>query len=65
MVGILSLCCLHDIYVGVFVVEVEVLDCAQEDLSNVDFSEPLIPSLCAQRGLEGSYVGRGAWGIRS
>lgn len=41
------------VFVGVVVVlvevfvELEVLDCLEDDLSSVDFIEPMIPSLCA------------------
>ena len=46
----------------VFVVELDMLVCPEDVIS---CTEPMFPSLWAWGGLEGSYVGRGAWGIKS
>lgn len=35
------------VLVEVFVVELGVLDCVEDDLSGVDFTDPMILSLCA------------------
>ena len=35
------------VLVEIFVVELEVLDCPEDDLPGVDFIDPMIPSLCA------------------
>ena len=48
-----------------FVVELDVLVYPKDVFFGDDSTEPMIPSPWAWGGLEGSYVGRGAWGIKS